>query len=106
MSYLPLYVRNSGLGSCTVAVYPHVVTLHSLQGRHRISVTKCGHIFGHYCIQQALQYKEECPTCRNRLNKKQIVLIYNSAVVAVENTNLDIMYEQLVEERSRREKVS
>ncbi|CAM8995452.1 unnamed protein product [Rhodiola kirilowii] len=38
--------------------------------------TKCGHIFCKKCIQVAVSVKSICPTCRKKVNKKDIRRIY------------------------------
>ncbi|KAL9662538.1 hypothetical protein QQ045_027371 [Rhodiola kirilowii] len=38
--------------------------------------TKCGHIFCKKCIQTAISVKSICPTCRKRVNKKDVIRIY------------------------------
>ncbi|CAM8896864.1 unnamed protein product [Rhodiola kirilowii] len=38
--------------------------------------TKCGHIFCKKCIQTAISVKSMCPTCRKKVNKKDVIRIY------------------------------
>jgi hypothetical protein len=77
----------------------------SLNGEHRASVTRCGHIFGRNCIINALRSKWECPTCRKPVRKKELIQIYDCKVVALDTSVVDTLSKQLEEERNQRIKV-
>ncbi|KAK9288525.1 hypothetical protein L1049_016984 [Liquidambar formosana] len=38
--------------------------------------TKCGHIFCKKCIQGAIAAQKKCPTCRQKVTKRDIIRIY------------------------------
>jgi endogenous inhibitor of DNA gyrase (YacG/DUF329 family) len=74
-------------------------------GLHRIVVTKCGHTFGKSCIFRSLEVKNECPSCRKRVRKRDLIDLYDVEVIAVESSALDKLQQQLQEEKSHRAKV-
>lgn len=38
-------------------------------------VTKCGHIYCKQCIEECMKQKTECPMCKTKLSKKDMILI-------------------------------
>lgn len=74
-------------------------------GDHRVVVTKCGHIFGRNCIVLALKSKLECPTCRKPSKKKELVNIYDCKVIAIDSSKVDILTEQLREQKEISQRV-
>jgi endogenous inhibitor of DNA gyrase (YacG/DUF329 family) len=75
-------------------------------GMHRIVATKCGHTFGKSCISRALEVKSECPSCRKRVRKRDLVDLYDVEVVAVDSSNIEKLLQQLQQEKAERGKVS
>ena len=74
-------------------------------GIHRIVVTKCGHIFGKSCLLRSLDVKKDCPTCRKRIRKKDLIDLYDCEVIAMDNTTCERLKLELQEEKVKREKV-
>jgi len=37
-----------------------------------LSVTSCGHVFHSMCISQGLEYRGQCPNCRERTSQRQL----------------------------------
>lgn len=92
----------------TSAECPICLDFCSVDGEHRLVVTKCGHLFGHCCLLITLKTKKECPTCRKPLKPRDIVKIYdakamtNEHVSSEEDKSLEL---ELQRERELREKV-
>lgn len=77
-------------------------------GDHRISATKCGHLFGYSCITKALSFSKECPTCRSKLNKRRdIIPLYNTGTKVLDIDAISLMKfkKELEDEKSKRLKV-
>jgi len=74
-------------------------------GLHRITTTKCGHLFGLHCILKSLTINPTCPSCRKRARKRELVQIYDTGVVAVDSSDMDNLKLELIQERKLREKV-
>ncbi|XP_066137767.1 E3 ubiquitin-protein ligase rfwd3.L-like isoform X2 [Euwallacea fornicatus] len=66
-------------------------------GDHRICALKCGHLFGYKCILRWLesQSQKNCPTCKKPGKKSDIRFIYAKKLIAVDNTEMENMREQL-----------
>ncbi len=75
------------------------------EGSHRTTVTKCGHLFGFECISKAVKHSHICPLCRVFLKKKDLICVFGSRVMAVDNTKIDELTAQLAHEKAVREKV-
>jgi len=73
-------------------------------GSHRIAALGCGHLFGSQCIQKwaGKKAKIQCPLCTTTTSSKQIRAIYASKVVAVDNSNEQILYEKLQNEEKEK----
>lgn len=74
-------------------------------GQHRVVVTKCGHTFGKNCVFRCLEIKNECPTCRKKVRKRDLIDLYDCEVVAVDNSKIEKIRVELQEARSHREQV-
>ena len=80
----------------------------SVDGEHRLVVTKCGHLFGHCCLLVTLKTKKECPTCRKSLKPRDIVKIYDAKAMTSEHVTCEeekSLELELQRERALREKV-
>lgn len=45
-------------------------------GRKKPVCTKCGHVFHKFCIETNMNTRKECPTCRVKINKKDLRALY------------------------------
>ncbi|CAI5441477.1 unnamed protein product [Caenorhabditis angaria] len=52
--------------SCSICVAP-------LRSSQKISALKCGHTYHYSCVSQWLNVKTECPNCRKKLRKTDII---------------------------------
>lgn len=48
-----------------------------LEDRHDTSTTDCGHLFCWSCIMDWLNQKEECPVCREPMQKSRVIYLMN-----------------------------
>lgn len=78
---------------------PICLDVWSNSGEHRVCSIKCGHLFGHSCLQQWLNsqtsHHRTCPTCKRRVMKNDIRFIYVKRLIAVDTTELDDMRNKL-----------
>lgn len=75
-------------------------------GDHRICALKCGHLFCYKCVYRWLdtQQEQSCPTCKKKASKSEIRFIYTKKLIAVDNTELENLKQQLnatIEEKNR-----
>ncbi|XP_056644008.1 E3 ubiquitin-protein ligase RFWD3-like isoform X1 [Diorhabda sublineata] len=75
-------------------------------GDHRICALKCGHLFCYKCVYRWLDTQQEksCPTCKKKACKSEIRFIYTKKLIAVDNTELENVKQQLnvaIEEKNR-----
>ena len=75
------------------------------EGDHRIVATKCGHLFGHSCIMKSLNQNSECPKCRKKNKKRDIILLYDTKIVAIDSSTLDPLRIELASEKEKKRKV-
>ena len=66
-------------------------------GSHRISSLKCGHFFGLSCIEKWLNSTggNDCPTCNEKANKKDIRNHYVAKLKAIDTGDRDRAIEQV-----------
>eukprot|EP01041_Mallomonas_annulata_P004879 gene4879-9729_t len=76
----------------------------SLEGQHRVVVTKCGHMFGFNCISKALGQQSECPNCRSKVRKRDLIQLYSTHVTTVDTTAVDKLKVELEGEKQSRKK--
>lgn len=84
---------------------PICLELNTRIGGHRIVVTKCGHAFGKSCLLRCLDIKNECPTCRKRVRKRDLIELYDCDIVAVDNSDVEKLKLDLEAEKQNRGKV-
>ncbi|XP_053741710.1 E3 ubiquitin-protein ligase RFWD3 isoform X1 [Synchiropus splendidus] len=76
-------------------------------GEHRLSALRCGHLFGHTCIQRWLKAQgssAKCPQCNKKAKRSDIVLLYAPKLRAVDNTEQESLKKTLEQEQSLRRK--
>jgi E3 ubiquitin-protein ligase RFWD3 len=71
-------------------------------GNHRICCLKCGHLFGHSCIDRWLKSNKKCPTCNAKAKKADIRLLYVPRITVVDNHQLNTTLNQLRAEQKER----
>ena len=52
------------------------ICLESMMGQRGISSTVCGHVYCTACIEEVIEKKQECPTCRTPLNSSQVHKVF------------------------------
>lgn len=86
---------------------PICLELFTKIGHHRIVITKCGHAFGKKCLDRCLEIKNQCPTCRKTVRKRDLIELYDCDIVAVDNSNLEkLKYDLQIEKQNRVKVVS
>jgi cell division protein FtsL len=61
-------------------------------GSHRISSLRCGHFFGHACIERWLRGNAgngSCPTCNEKATKKDVRVHYVARLKAIDTSEKD-----------------
>lgn len=60
-------------GLCPICMEPWTST-----GRHRLASLRCGHLFGHCCIAQWLQFAKvcRCPVCNKHATVSHVTVLY------------------------------
>lgn len=61
-------------------------------GAHRISSLRCGHFFGHACIERWLKgggSNGSCPTCNEKANKRDVRVHYVARLKAIDTSEKD-----------------
>ncbi|KAL0101453.1 hypothetical protein PUN28_018944 [Cardiocondyla obscurior] len=63
-------------------------------GEHRLCCLRCGHLFGHSCIQRWLQHScnstnRRCPQCNKKASVKHIRMLYAKKLTAIDSTEYD-----------------
>ena len=66
--------------TCSICLEPW-----SNQGNHRITATKCGHLFGRECIKRWLKSHSSCPTCKKRAKPGDLRSLYIANISVVDN---------------------
>lgn len=76
-------------------------------GDHRPSTLRCGHLFGHTCIQRWLKAQGQagkCPQCNKKAKRSDVVLLYTPKLRAVDNSEQESLKKSLELEQSLRRK--
>ncbi|XP_047453142.1 E3 ubiquitin-protein ligase RFWD3 [Mugil cephalus] len=76
-------------------------------GEHRLSALRCGHLFGHTCIQRWLKAQGQaakCPQCNKKAKRSDIVLLYAPKLRALDNSEQENLKKSLEQEQSLRRK--
>ncbi|XP_072242612.1 E3 ubiquitin-protein ligase rfwd3.S [Leuresthes tenuis] len=76
-------------------------------GEHRLSALRCGHLFGHTCIQRWLKAQgsaAKCPQCNKKAKRTDIVLLYAPKLRALDNSEQESLKKSLEQEQSLRRK--
>lgn len=76
-------------------------------GDHRPSTLRCGHLFGHTCIQRWLKAQGpagKCPQCNKKAKRSDVVLLYTPKLRAVDNSEQESLKKSLELEQSLRRK--
>ncbi|XP_013408860.1 E3 ubiquitin-protein ligase RFWD3 [Lingula anatina] len=74
-------------------------------GDHRLASLKCGHLFGHSCIDKWLKGQGgKCPQCNAKAKKADIRIIYARALKAVDTSDRDRALKELELEKEARRK--
>lgn len=81
---------------------PICLECYSKDDAHRAVVTACGHVFGKSCVLSSLKLKLECPTCRKKIKRKDLIPIYDCGVLAVDKSAEIKLKKELEEERAKR----
>lgn len=73
--------------------------LYTSSGEHRICALKCGHLFGHSCLQRNLddqpKTRRSCPTCKRRVKKQDIRLLYVKGLTVLDVKVVEELRQQL-----------
>uniref|UniRef100_A0AAY4CC06 RING-type E3 ubiquitin transferase n=1 Tax=Denticeps clupeoides TaxID=299321 RepID=A0AAY4CC06_9TELE len=86
--------------TCTICFEPWTTS-----GGHRLAALRCGHLFGHTCIDRWLRGQgDKCPQCNKRAKRTDIVLLYARKVRALDNSEQESLKRSLEEEQSLRRK--
>lgn len=64
-------------------------------GEHRLCALRCGHLFGHNCVERWLSGQKTCPTCKRPVRKSDIRFIYAKKLIAVDTSVLTSLQTQL-----------
>ncbi|XP_028286732.1 E3 ubiquitin-protein ligase RFWD3 [Parambassis ranga] len=76
-------------------------------GEHRLAALRCGHLFGHTCIQRWLKSQgtaAKCPQCNKKAKRSDIVLLYAPKLRALDNSEQEGLKRSLEEEQALRRK--
>lgn len=76
-------------------------------GDHRLATLRCGHLFGHTCIERWVKSQGQaakCPQCNKKAKRSDIVLLYARKLKALDNSEQEGMKKSLEQEQSRRRK--
>ncbi|KAJ7998023.1 hypothetical protein DPEC_G00218240 [Dallia pectoralis] len=76
-------------------------------GEHRLAALRCGHLFGHNCIERWVRSQGQaakCPQCNKKAKRSDIVLLYARKLKAVDNTDQERVKRSLEQEQSLRRK--
>uniref|UniRef100_A0A667YB95 RING-type E3 ubiquitin transferase n=1 Tax=Myripristis murdjan TaxID=586833 RepID=A0A667YB95_9TELE len=76
-------------------------------GEHRLAALRCGHLFGHMCINRWLRGQGQaakCPQCNKKAKRSDIVLLYAPKLRALDNSEFESMKKSLEQEQSLRRK--
>lgn len=78
-------------------------------GEHRLSALKCGHLFGHSCIDRWLKQTTRnnrcCPSCKTRACMKDIRFIYAKRIAVVDNSEIDSLKTQLESTKTEKNRI-
>ncbi|CAL8360764.1 unnamed protein product [Lota lota] len=88
--------------TCTICFEPWAAA-----GGHRLATLRCGHLFGHACIERWLKSQGQaakCPQCNKKAKRSDIVLLYARKLRAVDNSEQEGMKKSLAAELSLRRK--
>lgn len=64
-------------------------------GEHRLCALRCGHLFGHNCVERWLSGQKTCPTCKRPVRKSDIRFIYAKKLIALDTSVLNSLQTQL-----------
>ncbi|KNC50755.1 uncharacterized protein AMSG_06645 [Thecamonas trahens ATCC 50062] len=76
------------------------------QGRHRVTATKCGHLFGRACIRKWLSSHSSCPTCKKRIRATDLRYLYVTNISVVDNAEKERALRLISKCRSENEKIN
>jgi len=93
---------DNGEGECCMICFEDW----SNTGEHRVASLKCGHLFGHSCIEKWLGSSgKKCPQCNAEAKKKDIRVLFCKRLKAIDTAERDRALADLEEERKRRKTV-
>ncbi|XP_076122273.1 E3 ubiquitin-protein ligase rfwd3.L [Alosa pseudoharengus] len=97
----PVPPEEEGEGeSCPICFEPWTTS-----GDHRLAALRCGHLFGHTCINRWLRGDgAKCPQCNKKAKRTDIVLLYARKLRAVDNSEQETLKRSLEQEQSLRRK--
>ncbi|KAJ3580697.1 hypothetical protein NHX12_034252 [Muraenolepis orangiensis] len=76
-------------------------------GEHRLATLRCGHLFGHACIERWLKGQGQaarCPQCNKKAKRSDIVLLYARKLRPLDTSEQEGMKKSLAVEQSLRRK--
>lgn len=85
---------------CSVCFEPY-----ETMGKHRLACLKCGHLFGHSCIERWLPVGSKggsCPQCKKKATRKDIRIIYAKGVRVADNSEAEWTKQELEAVRSEK----
>ena len=71
-----IYKTSSGCKDCEINACYVCDEAFSASGPHRIASLRCGHIFGHLCIEREIRRSGKCPVCDVEAKREDIRKIY------------------------------
>nr|XP_006012915.1 PREDICTED: E3 ubiquitin-protein ligase RFWD3 [Latimeria chalumnae] len=72
-------------------------------GDHRLSALRCGHLFGHTCIDRWLKGQGgKCPQCNKKAKRSDIVVLYARTLKALDTSEQERMKSDLEKEQMLR----
>ncbi|XP_060082896.1 E3 ubiquitin-protein ligase RFWD3-like [Ylistrum balloti] len=72
-------------------------------GSHRLASLRCGHLFGHSCIDKWLRGQGgKCPQCNAKAKRQDIRLLYAKAIKAIDTSERDRALQDLEKEKEAR----
>jgi E3 ubiquitin-protein ligase RFWD3 len=74
-------------------------------GTHRLVSLKCGHLFGKKCVEQWLKSQSTCPTCKVRVRKTDIRIIFCDRIAVVDNQTIEELKAKLEKEKVRNQQL-